>query len=200
MKKHSGKQRAWSRILLVGTAGLLLSSCAYLPQTGTVLDQETLEALQEAQAEQEAEDEQALSEAKILQRQLINTLNIDVATTNNGEIVYDLDLDDAAELIAQIVADNPELYPLDMSPDTLQQNLFGSQTSIYPYIYDGTLTPTQVAARVLPVLQKLQNELGTSIFQHEIASISVVHASSAKTSVWLVVVKTRTKTIAGTET
>ena len=109
MKKHSGKQRAWSRILLVGTAGLLLSSCAYLPQTGTVLDQETLEALQEAQAEQEAEDEQALSEAKILQRQLINTLNIDVATTNNGEIVYDLDLDDAAELIAQIVADNPEL-------------------------------------------------------------------------------------------
>ena len=200
MKKHSGKQRTWSRILLVGTAGLLLSSCAYLPQTGTVLDQETLEALQEAQAEQEAEDEQALSEAKILQRQLINTLNIDVATTNNGEIVYDLDLDDAAELIAQIVADNPELYPLDMLPDKLRLNLFGSQTSIYPYIYDGTLTPTQVAAKALPVLQKLQNDPDIAIFNLEIGSISVAHTSSAKTSIWLIMAKMRPTALSSTET
>ena len=129
--------RRWKMVCLALLGVLLFSSCASSPQ-GTV---------QTASADSSAEEQTAPGEDETLRDQLISTLNL---CQPQNRIVASDSLDESASFLAGIILENAALYAVSDGSRVLEDML---GDFAYAYLYDGSLSVTQVGRLALETLQ-----------------------------------------------
>ena len=191
----------WNMICLALLGVLLFSSCASSPQ-GTV---------QTASADSSAEEQIAPGEDETLRDQLISTLNL---CQPQNRVVASDSLDESASFLAGIILENAALYAVSDGSRVLE-DMLGDFT--YAYLYDGSLSVTQVGRLALETLQgstqtsqadetnedeessapalRVRAKKNTSLNDilsenvQRIVSLSVVRAENENYSIWLLLVQ-----------
>ena len=182
---------------------LLFSSCASSPQ-GTA---------QTASADSSAEEQIAPGEDETLRDQLISTLNL---CQPQNRVVASDNLDESASFLAGIILENAALYAVPDGSRVLEDML---GDFAYAYLYDGSLSVTQVGRLALETLQgstqtsqsdktnedeessapasrvraKKNASLNDILSENvqRIVSLSVVRAENENYSIWLLLVQAR---------
>ena len=180
---------------------LLFSSCASSPQ-GTV---------QTASADSSAKEQVAPGEDETLRDQLISTLNL---CQPQNHVVASDSLDESASFLAGIILENAALYAVSDGSRVLEDML---GDFAYAYLYDGSLSVTQVGRLALETLQgstqtsqadetnedeessapasrvraKKSASLNDILSENvqRIVSLSVVRAENENYSIWLLLVQ-----------
>ena len=193
----------WNMICLALLGVLLFSSCASSPQ-GTA---------QTASADSSAEEQTAPGEDETLRDQSISTLNL---CQPQNRVVASDSLDESASFLAGIILENSALYAVSDGSRVLEDML---GDFAYAYLYDGSLSVTQVGRLALETLQGSTqtsqagetnedeessapasrvrakknaslNDILTENVQR-IVSLSVVRAENENYSIWLLLVQAR---------
>ena len=194
--------RRWKMVCLVLLGVLLFSSCASSPQ-GTA---------QTASADSSAEEQTAPGEDETLRDQLISTLNL---CQPQNRVVASDSLDESASFLAGIILENAALYAVSDGSRVLEDML---GDFAYAYLYDGSLSVTQVGRLSLETLQgstqtsqadKTEDEESSAPASRvrakksaslndilsenvqRIVSLSVVRAENENYSIWLLLVQAR---------
>ena len=195
--------RRWKMVCLALLGVLLFSSCASSPQ-GTV---------QTASADSSAKEQVAPGEDETLRDQLISTLNL---CQPQNRVVASDSLDESASFLAGIILENAALYAVSDGSRVLEDML---GDFAYAYLYDGSLSVTQVGRLALETLQgstqtsqsdktnedeessapasrvraKKNASLNDILSENvqRIVSLSVVRAENENYSIWLLLVQTR---------
>ena len=199
--KLTGRRRKMVCLALLGV--LLFSSCASSPQ-GTA---------QTASADSSAEEQTAPGEDETLRDQLISTLNL--CQPQNRVVASDnLDESESASFLAGIILENAALYAVSDGSRVLEDML---GDFAYAYLYDGSLSVTQVGRLALETLQgstqtsqadetnedeessapasrvraKKSASLNDILSENvqRIVSLSVVRAANENYSIWLLLVQ-----------
>ena len=193
--------RRWKMVCLVLLGVLLFSSCASSPQ-GTA---------QTASADSSAEEQTAPGEDEMLRDQLISTLNL---CQPQNRVVASDNLDESASFLAGIILENAALYAVPDGSRVLEDML---GDFAYAYLYDGSLSVTQVGRLALETLQgstqtsqadetnedeessapalRVRAKKNTSLNDilsenvQRIVSLSVVRAENENYSIWLLLVQ-----------
>ena len=193
--------RRWKMVCLALLGMLLFSSCASSPQ-GTV---------QTASADSSAEEQIAPGEDETLRDQLISTLNL---CQPQNRVVASDSLDESASFLAGIILENAALYAVSDGSRVLEDML---GDFAYAYLYDGSLSVTQVGRLALETLQgstqtsqsdktnedeessapasrvraKKSASLNDILSENvqRIVSLSVVRAENENYSIWLLLVQ-----------
>ena len=193
--------RRWKMVCLALLGVLLFSSCASSPQ-GTA---------QTASADSSAEEQTAPGEDEMLRDQLISTLNL---CQPQNRVVASDSLDESASFLAGIILENAALYAVSDGSRVLEDMLGGFT---YAYLYDGSLSVTQVGRLALETLQgsaqtsqsdktnedeesstpasrvraKKSASLNDILSENvqRIVSLSVVRAENENYSIWLLLVQ-----------
>lgn len=199
--KLTGRRRKMVCLALLGV--LLFSSCASSPQ-GTA---------QTASADSSAEEQIAPGEDETLRDQLISTLNL---CQPQNRVVASDNLDESASFLAGIILENAALYAVSDGSRVLEDML---GDFAYAYLYDGSLSVTQVGRLALETLQgstqtsqsdktnedeessapasrvraKKSASLNDILSENvqRIVSLSVVRAENENYSIWLLLVQAR---------
>ena len=195
--------RRWKMVCLALLGVLLFSSCASSPQ-GTA---------QTASADSSAEEQIAPGEDETLRDQLISTLNL---CQPQNRVVASDNLDESASFLAGIILENAALYAVSDGSRVLEDML---GDFAYAYLYDGSLSVTQVGRLALETLQgstqtsqadktnedeessapasrvraKKSASLNDILSENvqRIVSLSVVRAENENYSIWLLLVQAR---------
>ena len=195
--------RRWKMVCLALLGVLLFSSCASSPQ-GTA---------QTASADSSAKEQVAPGEDETLRDQLISTLNL---CQPQNRVVASDSLDESASFLAGIILENAALYAVSDGSRVLEDML---GDFAYAYLYDGSLSVTQVGRLALETLQgstqtsqadetnedeessapasrvraKKSASLNDILSENvqRIVSLSVVRAENENYSIWLLLVQTR---------
>ena len=195
--------RRWKMVCLALLGVLLFSSCASSPQ-GTV---------QTASADSSAKEQVAPGEDETLRDQLISTLNL---CQPQNRVVASDSLDESASFLAGIILENAALYAVSDGSRVLEDML---GDFAYAYLYDGSLSVTQVGRLALETLQgstqtsqadetnedeessapasrvraKKSASLNDILSENvqRIVSLSVVRAENENYSIWLLLVQAR---------
>ena len=193
--------RRWKMVCLALLGVLLFSSCASSPQ-GTA---------QTASADSSAEEQIAPGEDETLRDQLISTLNL---CQPQNRVVASDSLDESASFLAGIILENAALYAVSDGSRVLEDML---GDFAYAYLYDGSLSVTQVGRLALETLQgstqtsqsdktnedeessapasrvraKKSASLNDILSENvqRIVSLSVVRAENENYSIWLLLVQ-----------
>ena len=193
--------RRWKMVCLALLGVLLFSSCASSPQ-GTA---------QTASADSSAEEQIAPGEDETLRDQLISTLNL---CQPQNRVVASDNLDESASFLAGIILENAALYAVSDGSRVLEDML---GDFAYAYLYDGSLSVTQVGRLALETLQgstqtsqadetnedeessapasrvraKKNASLNDILSENvqRIVSLSVVRAENENYSIWLLLVQ-----------
>ena len=193
--------RRWKMVCLALLGVLLFSSCASSPQ-GTV---------QTASADSSAKEQVAPGEDETLRDQLISTLNL---CQPQNRVVASDSLDESASFLAGIILENAALYAVSDGSRVLEDML---GDFAYAYLYDGSLSVTQVGRLALETLQgstqtsqadetnedeessapasrvraKKSASLNDILSENvqRIVSLSVVRAENENYSIWLLLVQ-----------
>ena len=193
--------RRWKMVCLALLGVLLFSSCASSPQ-GTA---------QTASADSSAEEQTAPGEDEMLRDQLISTLNL---CQPQNRVVASDNLDESASFLAGIILENAALYAVSDGSRVLEDML---GDFAYAYLYDGSLSVTQVGRLALEILQgstqtsqsdktnedeessapasrvraKKSASLNDILSENvqRIVSLSVVRAENENYSIWLLLVQ-----------
>lgn len=193
--------RRWKMVCLALLGVLLFSSCASSPQ-GTA---------QTASADSSAKEQVAPGEDETLRDQLISTLNL---CQPQNRVVASDNLDESASFLAGIILENAALYAVSDGSRVLEDML---GDFAYAYLYDGSLSVTQVGRLALETLQgstqtsqadetnedeessapasrvraKKSASLNDILSENvqRIVSLSVVRAENENYSIWLLLVQ-----------
>ena len=193
--------RRWKMVCLALLGVLLFSSCASSPQ-GTA---------QTASADSSAKEQVAPGEDETLRDQLISTLNL---CQPQNRVVASDSLDESASFLAGIILENAALYAVSDGSRVLEDML---GDFAYAYLYDGSLSVTQVGRLALETLQgstqtsqadetnedeessapasrvraKKSASLNDILSENvqRIVSLSVVRAENENYSIWLLLVQ-----------
>ena len=193
--------RRWKMVCLALLGVLLFSSCASSPQ-GTA---------QTASVDSSSEEQIAPGEDETLRDQLISTLNL---CQPQNRVVASDNLDESASFLAGIILENAALYAVSDGSRVLEDML---GDFAYAYLYDGSLSVTQVGRLALETLQgstqtsqegktnedeessapasrvraKKSASLNDILSENvqRIVSLSVVRAENENYSIWLLLVQ-----------